>query len=523
LKLLTLFTLLPLLAAQILSAADKHALDQPFLIRVIDDQTGRGVPLVELKTVNNVAWWTDSAGLVAFHEPGLMGEEVFFHVNSPGYEYPKDFFGNRGLKLTALPGGRAEIKLKRLQLAERLYRITGAGIYRDTVLAREKSPLQNPVLDAHVFGQDTVIATPYRDKIYWFWGDTDRASYPLGNFGASGATSELPARGGLPPSVGIDLTYFTDKSGFSRPMCPDEEFGKGLKWIEGVMTVRDAQGRDKLVARLAAGTGMETTREWHLALYNDQKNIFQSVARWDIHAMHDSSHPFRARVQGIDYLYLYPNLRVRAELDSMRDLHNYEAFTCVAGDGQWHGPDTSVERDPSGVVQYSWKPGADRLEPGRLRTLITHGKINRTDAWLQLVDIESGEPVEGGRGSVFWNRYLQKWVMIFSGQPGDIWFSQAETPMGPWVFARRIATHGRYNFYNPTQDPVFDEEGGRVIYFEGTYTQSFSDAPTKTPRYDYNQIMYRLRLDDSRLAFPPKPDPAAPLTRAFRTQAKVEP
>ena len=38
-----------------------------------------------------------------------------------------------------------------------------------------------------------------------------------------------------------------------------------------------------------------------------------------------------------------------------------------------------------------------------------------------------------------------------------------------------------------------------MIYLEGTYTDSFSNARTKTPRYDYNQVMYRLRLDDPRL------------------------
>src|SRR5437879_4513236 len=69
-----------------------------FAIRVVDEETGRGVPLVELKTVNSVSWWTDSAGYVAFDEPGLMGQEVFFYVSSPGYEYPKDYFDNRGLK-----------------------------------------------------------------------------------------------------------------------------------------------------------------------------------------------------------------------------------------------------------------------------------------------------------------------------------------------------------------------------------------------------------------------------------------
>src|SRR6185436_7530934 len=56
-----------------------------FIIRVVDEQTGRGVPLVQLKTVSEAVWWTDSAGVVAFEEPGLMGQEVFFHVNSPGY------------------------------------------------------------------------------------------------------------------------------------------------------------------------------------------------------------------------------------------------------------------------------------------------------------------------------------------------------------------------------------------------------------------------------------------------------
>ncbi|PYJ98700.1 MAG: hypothetical protein DME23_11355 [Verrucomicrobia bacterium] len=44
-----------------------------FKITVLDDQTGRGVPLVELRTVNNISLWTDSNGIIAFDEPGLMG------------------------------------------------------------------------------------------------------------------------------------------------------------------------------------------------------------------------------------------------------------------------------------------------------------------------------------------------------------------------------------------------------------------------------------------------------------------
>src|SRR5205809_7804949 len=92
--------------------------------------------------------------------------------------------------------------------------------------------------------------------------------------------------------------------------------------------------------------------------------------------------------------------------------------------------------------------------------------------------------------------------MLISAKAGEIWFAEADTPTGPWAYARRVVTHGAYNFYNPTQHPFFDQEGGRLIYFEGTYTASFSDARQQTPRYDYNQIMYRLALDDPRLLLP---------------------
>ena len=47
--------------------------------------------------------------------------------------------------------------------------------------------------------------------------------------------------------------------------------------------------------------------------------------------------------------------------------------------------------------------------------------------------------------------------------------------------------------------PFFDQESGRVIYFEGTYTNTFSGSPTPTPRYEYNNLMYRLDLSDPRL------------------------
>ena len=38
--------------------------DDYFKIQVLDEATGRGVPLVELRTVNKASWWTDSNGII---------------------------------------------------------------------------------------------------------------------------------------------------------------------------------------------------------------------------------------------------------------------------------------------------------------------------------------------------------------------------------------------------------------------------------------------------------------------------
>ena len=79
-------------------------------------------------------------------------------------------------------GKSAKLKIKRINIAERLYRITGEGIYRDSVLAGRAVPIRQPLLNGGVVGQDSVMASVYRGKIHWFWGDTSRQRYPLGHF-----------------------------------------------------------------------------------------------------------------------------------------------------------------------------------------------------------------------------------------------------------------------------------------------------------------------------------------------------
>src|ERR1041385_7993890 len=98
-------------AAIFLLAAEPVAAS--FAIEVVDEASGRGVPLVELTTTSGVRYVTDCAGLVAFNEPGLMNQRVFFHVKSHGYEFAADGFGMRGVALDVKAGGSAQLKIKR--------------------------------------------------------------------------------------------------------------------------------------------------------------------------------------------------------------------------------------------------------------------------------------------------------------------------------------------------------------------------------------------------------------------------
>lgn len=489
------------------------ATDRPFQIRIVDEQTGRGVPLVELRTVNGVRCYSDSAGNVAFSEPGLMGSKVFFFLTSHGYEFPKDAFGMVGAAVETAPGGSATLRIKRLNIAERLYRVTGEGIYRDTVLLGQPAPIRQPLLNAQVAGQDSVQALPYRGKLYWFWGDTGRMSYPLGQFQTSGATSQPPADGGLAPSVGVDLEYFAGPDGFSRRMCPMERGGEPiLVWLDGLLTAPDESGGERLVARYAQMKSLEKMLEHGLVVFNDQTQTFEKIAQLELAEQwrFPRGQAVRYSDGGKEYYLFpapYPVTRVAAALEQIKDPAAYEAFTPLQA-GQRYSPEAVVERDAAGKAVWGWKRDTDPISPRQERELIAAGKLQPGEARFQLTDADGGGPVELHGGSFHPNAHLGKWIMIGvqaggkSSFLGEVWFAAADGPTGPWTTAVKIATHDRYSFYNPTQHVFFDEEGGRVVYFEGTYAETFSGAPFATPRYDYNQVMYRLDLADPRLAPP---------------------
>jgi hypothetical protein len=84
---------------------------------------------------------------------------------------------------------------------------------------------------------------------------------------------------------------------------------------------------------------------------------------------------------------------------------------------------------------------------------------------------------------------------------GEVWYAEADEPEGPWKYARKIVTHDRYSFYNPKHHPFFDQEGGRVIYFEGLAT-TFSRPTGRRRRGMITTRYVSLGLKDPRLKLP---------------------
>jgi hypothetical protein len=484
-----------------------------FAVEVVDDQSGRGVPMVELRTTYGTSYVTDSAGLVAFFEPGLMGKRVFFAVSAHGYEFAKDGFGIRGAALETKPGGVARLKIKRINIAERLYRITGQGIYRDTILLGRKPPIAQPLLNALVTGQDGTLNALYRGKLYWFYGDTNQLSYALGNFKMTGATTEPAAR--IDPAVGFNLNYFVGKDGFARSMAPIS--GEGVVWLFGVVTLPEQEsGPERMLAFYQRRRGLEAVLENGFVIYNDEEK-FEKLKEVPIDPpLFPTGYPFRTSGESYAaYIYFtapYPALRVKADMKSYLDLASYEGYTCLKPGTRYggeHKVSPQLDRDASGRLIWAWKKDTPPLYPKDQQDLIAAGKMTREESPFRLQDADGGKPILLNNCSCNWSAYRKKYVMIASEAMGatmlgEVWYSEADRPEGPWIHARKIITHANkpgdaHDFYNPVHHAFFDRDQGRLIYLEGSYVNTFSGNPHATPYYEYNQIMYRLDLADRRL------------------------
>lgn len=429
----------------------------PCRIEIVEAGSGWPVPLVELRTTHQLRFVSDNAGVIAFDAPELMGRETWFEVLGHGYEVPPDGFGYRGVRLKPEPGTTLRVEVKRTIIARRLGRITGAGLFAESQkLGRELNWPESGVL-----GCDSVQNAVHRGKMFWLWGDTTLAKYPLGIFDASSATSAVQPLKNFEPPLRLKLDYFMNDQGVPRAVAKMP--GDGPTWLTAYVSLPDQNGTPQLVASYMKIKPPMDAYEWGLCVWNDTNASFAPLRL--LWTKSDSTpkppplpdgHPVLWKdASGREWVLFgnpFPVLRCPATFEGWQNSNTWEVLT------------------PPTVLAAS-----------------------------------AGRTVKPHSGSMAWNAWRQRWVTVFMeslGQPsafGELWYAEAKAPTGPWGRAVKILSHDNYTFYNPRLHPEFTPTHSPVLLFEGTYTQTFADRPQPTPRYDYNQILYRLDLDDAAL------------------------
>jgi hypothetical protein len=474
--------------------------DPFFIIKVVDKNSQRGIPMVELKTLNAIKAYSDNEGYIALSEPDLMDLDLYFEIKSTGYKYPKDPTGRQGVTLTLTAGEDTTLVLQRVNIAERLYRITGSGKHIHSNKLKQSTAGQPPPITAGVLGQDSNLAIPYKGKIIWVWGDTFLPSTYQGNFSVAAAWTPIPGPVTWSPNNNIPLEYIIGENGLTRPMI--QLNGPGYVWFDWLMTLHSDDGTEKLVAKYARVNAYFGNYERGIALFNDDKEIFEKVEEVDpwITQTHTCQHPAPVEVGVKDYYYLFDDFsfsRVKSDLAEITNPRAYEYFSCLTKDNH-KNPSTKIDRNKNGEIQYMWKKDVLPFSYQDQEKLIASGDLKLEEGLIHTRDIITGKKVDIGRGSIAWNPFRHRWICIWGSQ--DIWFAEADTPVGPWVYARKVVAHKQF-FYNPVHHSFLDQEDGRFIFFEGTFTKFFSnEAPI--PRYDYNQLMYGLSLQNEDVILP---------------------
>ena len=480
-----------------------------FVFQFVDIETGRGIPLVELELENGLKLVSDNDGHVTIVSPDLFGQKVRFRIEGHGYTtQTRDFWGHESVTCHIEPGQNRRIELKNLFPAHRLYRVTGAGRFNHTLIAGKKPTFPPGAgIFAQVIGQDSIIAVPWLDRLWFFYGDT------LGlngyNFSASCATIPMPDSGVYDPEVGIPLEYLCEQNGFARRMI--ETGKKGFTWIEYVLPVQHRQ-RPLLLAKYVQHATLERVEEAGFAILAPNSESFKVVKRWPGTIGHKCTHPHPAKLSGRPGYLLFPWEFCAEPLEEILAEDRHMVHTCLIPASsaekpgsfvEFQGQKLQVERDKKGQVVYDWKKGGVAVVGDLRRQLVARKLLQPSETSFAPILLDNGQHISAFNGAIAYNHHKKCWISICQGyNPGEIIYSESDRPTGPWAFARKIAAFSGYNLYNPIIHPWFAKNNDRTIFFEGTYTNFFSSSPDKTPEADYNQVMFKLDLNRPELVLP---------------------
>lgn len=318
--------------------------------------------------------------------------------------------------------------------------------------------------NAGVAGCDSVQVAPFGDRLFWLWGDTTMPDRKLGLFHCSGAKTTRKPLTSFEPPLRMAFDLFRDDDG--RPRNIAVMPGDGPTWLTGMTSLPDKEGRERLVASYMKVRSLDDVREWGLAVWDGQnfrphRTIWRKSDENPKPPPLPTGHPVRWQDddrQWVLFGHPFPSLKCPATFEAWADPASWETI---------EAPTPPAAADGGGEVK----------------------------------------PADGPHsGSITWNGHRKKWIAVFQqsgGSPsplGEIWYAEADSPFGPWGPAVKVLSHRQHTFYNVRLHPELAPPDAPFVLFEGTYTAMFAPGAAPTPRHEYNQILYRLDLDDPDLA-----------------------
>ncbi|MBL9126091.1 MAG: hypothetical protein JNL97_00520 [Verrucomicrobiales bacterium] len=281
----------------------------------------------------------------------------------------------------------------------------------------------------------------------------------MGIFDASGATTRVWEAKDLEPPLRARFDYFERAQGGPRGVAPIA--GTGPTWLTALVSLPGSNGAPRLGASYMKIKPPLEAYEWGLCVWDETRERFEPWKKlWEKSEVtprrgpcpdgHAVTWKDENAVEWVLFGNPLPTLRCRASFEAWSDPKAWQILT----------PQETI---PTATGDARVKPHS---------------------------------------GSVAWNAWRRRWVTVFTeafGKPsafGEVWYAEAESPLGPWAGAVKVLSHENYTFYNPRLHPEFASGDSRTLYFEGTFSMMFADRPVPTGRHDYNQVLYRIDLAD---------------------------
>ena len=180
------------------------------------------------------------------------------------------------------------------------------------------------------------------------------------------------------------------------------------------MTLPDDRRETRMIAHYSRVESLVKRLEHGFIVFNDEKKVFEKLKEIDLTApLEPAGHPLRAKVDGEEYVYFpqpYPCVRAKADWKSVTDVSTYEALTCLAegtsstrrmrssiatlAETAFYVEENTPPIKPQDLKSWSGREGEPRGfadaagERGRRQPVVLHG------------------------GSVYWNDYRKRYIMI---------------------------------------------------------------------------------------------------------------